>query len=175
MDTAHDVGDLSLADYDRALALVPIVCVDVLVWRADRYLLIVRADEYAAPCFALVGGRVRIDETIRAAIDRHVRTTTKLEPNHASYCPAHPTVVEQYLRTRTEGFGFDPRKHAIALTYVVESRGRARPSGEASELVWLPLHKDISIEEFAYQQGSAAQRALEALRDAVRERKSETS
>jgi ADP-ribose pyrophosphatase YjhB (NUDIX family) len=118
---------------------VPITCVDVLAWQVRagqrEFALISRLDDTGrAKRWNLIGGRVRLDETLASAMERHVVETLGPDVSWTFDDFASPPAVEQYLRTPTDGVAYDPRHHAIALSYTFEVTGEFAAGGEAFEV-----------------------------------------
>jgi ADP-ribose pyrophosphatase YjhB (NUDIX family) len=141
--SADWLGDEELAEARR---LVPIFCVDVLLWRRGsgslEFGLIERLDAYGEPTWNLIGGRVRRDEPIAEAIRRHIENAIEL-PGFEPPDPRRPDVLTEYLHrdapvASSGDVPFDPRQHAVAVGYLVEVRGDAdlRPGGEARDFRW---------------------------------------
>ena len=86
-----------------------------------------------------LGGRIQRGETIADAIRRHGRETLGIEP----YLPLNPQpdyVYEWFPPEIAPGdgtaFGDDPRKHAIGLSFVLETEVGARPANEALDFAY---------------------------------------
>lgn len=127
---------------------VPIVCVDVIPVRRDssgavaRVGLIRRRVPFAAGVmWCHVGGRVNLGEELVAAARRHLADALGPAAARAMASDAQPDHVMQFFREPQpvgSGHGWDPRKHAVALTYVVEvpDHVAACPGGEALSFTW---------------------------------------
>src|SRR5947209_3371603 len=98
---------LSADKWAEVQQLVPVLCVDVLPWAVTAdgpcILLISRVAEQGDPRWALVGGRVNLDETLQDAASRHLRTTLGDQITWSPPAVAHPATVGEYLRTRRTG------------------------------------------------------------------------
>lgn len=131
---------LPAAQWRQIEGLVPIVCVDVLPWRVRpdggrEFVLIERVDDTGENHrYNLVGGRVLVDETLGGALARHLTETLGPDASWTFDDVGFPPCVEQYLRTPHDGYGYDPRHHAIALSYTFEVTGELEAGGEASGL-----------------------------------------
>jgi ADP-ribose pyrophosphatase YjhB (NUDIX family) len=159
-------GWLSDEDYAHARALVPIACVDVLPWRQAGGVLeiglITRAGEHGQPAFALVGGRVRREETLAAAVARHVAETLGPEAALGDVDAMRPLGVFEYFPDGRGGL-VDTTKHAVAMTYAAPLSGRPRPAGEASAFDWFPADALPDASAFGYGHGEVVRRILPAL------------
>ena len=145
-------GFIPQPEYDRVRELVPIACVDLLPVQAGREgnecLLIRRSERGARDGWALIGGRIEIDESIGDAAARHLTETLGQSARIGGDVDwGTPDAVAEY--SRGDGTGqtgtFDPEQHSIALTYririeVPDSRSGEAPEahGEALEARWFP-------------------------------------
>jgi ADP-ribose pyrophosphatase YjhB (NUDIX family) len=136
-------GPLPYWRYRLLLGQLPIVCVDVLpVREADAGFevgLIERYDRERQLRWAMVGGGVHRGETVGDAIARHVRIT--LGAGARAELPdgeARPHAVGQYFPQPRAGYGHDPRKHAVALSYWARLSGPVAPRDEAVGFAWFP-------------------------------------
>jgi ADP-ribose pyrophosphatase YjhB (NUDIX family) len=161
LDPGHsEHGFLPAEAFDWVRRRVPLVCVDLLPWRRFEQglevLLIKRRQRSERTGWALVGGRIMLDETIAEAADRHLRETlgdgVRAEPRSFD----RPDEVAEYQR----GPGpigeatFDPSQHSVALNYCVEVDGEVDAGGEALDLRWyapvaLPGPDDIVFGQHA--------------------------
>ena len=145
MTSAHWLDD---ATWEAVRRAVPITCVDLLPLReagdGTEIALVQRATPFdAALRWCHVGGRVRRDETLRAALLRHLHETlagvevalpADPQPDHVMQW--FPDVVD---RARDGvAYGWDPRQHAVALCFAVELTGEPAPvpGGEALRFGW---------------------------------------
>ena len=132
----------------RAVQLrVPVPCVDVLPYRRsetgeDEVGLIFRKTPKLGRRWCLVGGRLLINESFRAAIVRQVREALGSAVRCDLALPAMPIFVAEYFSRRRKGAPFDPRQHAIGLTFLVGLRGQVEAMGEAEDFRWFEL-KDL--------------------------------
>jgi ADP-ribose pyrophosphatase YjhB (NUDIX family) len=137
---------------------MPIVCVDMIPVRQQGGLLqigsIVRAAGSQKGKIALIGGRVTYGEKLEAAIARHLEHD--LGVRSFSFWPgnsvAQPFHVQQYEHadSSTPPFGFDPTKHSIGLTYLVDLHDEPQAANEALSFQWLDL--DALPEKGAFNQ-----------------------
>jgi ADP-ribose pyrophosphatase YjhB (NUDIX family) len=153
-------GFLTEAELTEAQRLVPIFCVDVLLCRrrggSPAFGLIERLDGYGNPSWNLIGGRVRRDEPIAAAIRRHIEDSVVLS-GYELPDVRRPDVLTEYPHgdapAKSAGeVPFDPRQHAVSVGYLVEVSGNAKlsPGGEARDFRWfseadLPLARGVGF------------------------------
>jgi len=128
---------------------VPIVCVDIVPVRRDEHGTVTDVgfirrlspfDRRMVWCH--VGGRVQLTETLADALRRHLVETLGPAADVDLGADPQPDYVMQYLRD--EGpraglqAGWDPRKQAVGLTYVVDvpAEVAAVAGGEGTEFRW---------------------------------------
>src|SRR5689334_4261830 len=113
-------GWLSEEDWKQVQRSVPIVCADVLPVRRGRsgveVGLICRDTPHQGARWVTVGGRILLNEPVRKALDRQVRETLG-EAVRAKF-EHTPIAIVEYFSRRIRGEAFDPRQHAVGLTYV---------------------------------------------------------
>lgn len=139
---------------------VPIVCVDLLVFEDDeagvrRYGLIARHDTAGITGWNLIGGRIRLDETVAEAAVRHLHETlgSDVQVDPAVF-EAAPAAVGQYFPVERPGYPVDERQHAVALTYLAELAGAPIVGGgEALDFCWfteaqLPRRHEWGFRQF---------------------------
>jgi ADP-ribose pyrophosphatase YjhB (NUDIX family) len=160
-------GCLSEEDYALVRASVPLPCVDLLPWRSAaggvEVGLITRLTERGEPGYALVGGRVRHDETLAAALNRHVTETLGDGVAIGAVDTSLPLGVYEYFPDGRNGL-VDPTKHAIALTYAAPLSGSPRPGGEASAFDWFPADALPPENAFGFGHGHVVRGVLSRLR-----------
>ncbi len=154
--------------YKQITDAFPVICVDVVPVDIKHGLIgtITRATGRDANKLALVGGRIRKNETISQAILRHIQTDLGL--NNFSFLPTNsedaPFLVQQYGHgnAKTEKFEcYDPTKHSIGLTYIIEIKETPEPKHEASEFHWLGIN-DIP-KDTAFNQGVVMKKILKSI------------
>ncbi len=139
-----DRGLLDDATWRLCQASVPILCVDVVPLRLDARGAIVAIGLIRRPTaiaaegerWMTIGGRLRRGERIADAIEREVREA--LGPAARVDVPAVPVpaaLAEYMPGTRDDG-PFDPRQHAVGLTYAIAVEGEIRVGGEATDFRW---------------------------------------
>ncbi len=147
-------------EYDAIQSRVPIVCVDLLPLDApaEAVGLIRRKTYEEQEGWCLIGGGVRKNEKLEAAIARHVRSSLG-DRFHYELPSSQPLFVAEYFPDRSVGALQDPRKHAVALSYAAVSCGEAKAQGEALEFRWFRRHelKDIS---FGFGQGAVVEKLV---------------
>jgi ADP-ribose pyrophosphatase YjhB (NUDIX family) len=164
--------------YAMVRRCMPIACVDVLPYEIDDrgdvwiYPIVRDGEDGRRKGLALVGGRVRHGEDLLEAIGRHVHTT--FGP-HVTWTPpdvSRPEVVAQYFPQQRPDAGFDPRQHAIALSYPLEIHGSlGLPAGsEAHDIVPFLLPDRPGRRDVVFQQGHVVDALIAAVEDAVARR-----
>ena len=138
---------ISDEQYKLVTDSVPMVCVDVIPVRQRPHGwqigIITRATGAEVGKYALLGGRVYHNELLDDAIARHIKTGWNL--SSYSLWPGnsieHPFYIQQYLHDSAARLplGFDPSKHSVAMTYLIELTGEPQPSNEARAFHWITL------------------------------------
>jgi ADP-ribose pyrophosphatase YjhB (NUDIX family) len=144
------------AIYARIQELVPIACIDALPYRRSingyEVCLIRRAVPAGGLGWTLIGGGVYRGETLGEALARHLRGTLGPDVRWDDPDYDRPDAVGQYFPAR-QGFPVDPRKHAIALTYLVEMTGQPVAEGEAEDFGWFDPRALPQSTEVGFGQG----------------------
>lgn len=157
---------LPAEDYEFIKASVPVLCVDILLSpKGDpRQVALVRRTTYQGDVgWCLVGGRVLRNEHLPAAVERHVAAT--LGPAvWVDRSTLELGAVIEYFTEPDLGEFYDPRKHAVALTYAAscECTGQPEALGEALEFGWFKIDQ-LSVVNFGFGQGEAVARVLKKL------------
>ena len=151
------------AEYALIRGSVPILCVDVLLSPKDdprQVGLIHRATYDGGNGWCLVGGSVLRNEHLSDAVERHVLATlgTGVKVDHPTL--ELRTVIEYFTERGTGNF-YDPRKHAVALTYSAscECEGEPEALGEAFEFRWFKIG-ELSEVNFGLGQGDVVAQVL---------------
>jgi ADP-ribose pyrophosphatase YjhB (NUDIX family) len=151
------------AEYDHILARVPIVCVDLVLLSADqppRIGLIERETYQGGRGWCLVGGAVLRNESLTEAVRRHLCATLG---NDVRLNPATLDLVDiiEYFTEPGLGEFYDPRKHAVSLTYAGRCNGKIWivESGEASGFAWFN-QEELDNLEFGFNQGTIVKHYL---------------
>jgi ADP-ribose pyrophosphatase YjhB (NUDIX family) len=153
-------------DYELIKANVPILCVDVLLSPSDnpqQVALIRRATYEGGDGWCLVGGRVLRNEHLSAAVERHVAATLGAVVQVDRSTLELGAVIEYFTEPGIGDF-YDPRKHAVALTYSAscECTGEPEALGEAFEFGWFKIDQ-LSEVNFGFGQGDVVARVLKKL------------
>ena len=134
------------ATWEAVQGTVPITCVDLLPFRNDgaEVALVLRSTPFGpAPRWCHMGGRVRHGETLRDALLRHLHETVSgaevvlpADPQPDYVMQWFPDVVDP--ERDGVAYGWDPRRHAVALCFAVELTGTPEPvpDGEALRFGW---------------------------------------
>jgi ADP-ribose pyrophosphatase YjhB (NUDIX family) len=151
--------------YEFIKASVPIVCVDVLLSPHDdpkRIGLIRRATYNDGFGWCLIGGAVLRNEPLFDAVDRHVQATLGGNMRVVRSTMRLGAVIE-YFSEKGLGDFYDPRKHAVALTYTAacEFDGKPEATGEAIDFRWFSID-DLPGIDFGFGQGEAVSRVLKS-------------
>ena len=147
-------------DWNRIQRLLPIVVVDLALLSREnppKAGLIQRETPHQGIRWNLIGGRIEYGETLDDAVLRQVRLT--LGENITIDAPdaSRPHYVAQYAPIQRPQFSFDPRKHAVGLTYAVTAHGDARPDGEALSFSWFELQSLPPRDQWGFQQDRVAE------------------
>ncbi|MDP2874116.1 MAG: DUF4916 domain-containing protein [bacterium] len=160
-------GLVKLPIYEMGVEILPVVCADVIPVKKDGGLIkvgvILRATGPESGKLAVIGGRVRRDQKISDAISKHLKTDLAISQwtFHPDNSEEHPFYVQQYFQrsNSNDKFGYDPTKHAIAMTYLIEIEGEPKPKNEANSFVWVT---EAEIPEVtAYNHGQVMKQAFE--------------
>lgn len=162
--------DLSNETYQLVTQSVPIVCVDLIPVRENgggwQIGIITRATGPEAGKPALIGGRILHQELVQDAIARHLKSDTKVTDFQlfANSEASQPFYVQQYLHQSEAKppLGYDPTKHSIALTYLVDLLEEPKPSNEASDFRWITF--DQLPKSAGYNQHLMMNKAFQFLR-----------
>ncbi|MBU6146761.1 MAG: DUF4916 domain-containing protein [Actinomycetales bacterium] len=142
-EVAVEPGWLTEDELASARDRVPILYVEAVPVRVgedgsvEQVGLLLRALPDGTISRALVAGRVRHGERLRAALIRHIERD--LGPLALPRLPVSPTpfaVVEYFPDPTVTGF-HDPRQHAVSLAYVVPMAGECEPTSAALDLAWV--------------------------------------
>jgi ADP-ribose pyrophosphatase YjhB (NUDIX family) len=154
--TDHPAGWLDEATWALVQRQVPITCVDLVPMRGGSGAvpledgpLEVGLIERESP-FGLrwcqIGGRLRLGETLRAGLLRHVEHTLSGVSVELPPDPQPDYVMQWFIEPIPPerdgvGYGFDPRQHAVALCFAAELNGEptAVEGGEAVRFGWFTV------------------------------------
>jgi ADP-ribose pyrophosphatase YjhB (NUDIX family) len=155
-------------EYRAITSRVPILCVDVMPVTqvpSPAIGLILRETYAGGRGWCLVGGAVLHNEPLSEAIHRHVSSTLGGEASVRSSTLQFVDIVEYFSKPDIGEF-YDPRKHAVALTYCAELEGPVVPEGEAMEFRWFPIGQLPDGELFGFGQDRVVERLLRRLNGA---------
>lgn len=147
-ESEHWLGDEMWTAVQRA---VPIACVDVVAVRQDREGRRIGLIQRVTPfddriLWCQIGGRIQLGETVRDAVLRHLHEALSGVTADLPADP-QPSYVMQWfpapLPMDGVAHGLDPRRHAVALSFLVEVVGEPMPvpGGEAIAFAWLAPHE----------------------------------
>ena len=129
--------------------VVPIACVDLVPVRGkaedQRIGLIRRQTPFdGRSMWCQIGGRIRLDETVRAALLRHLHETLTGVTWDPPLDPQPDYVMQWFPVPPTDAparYGLDPRRHAVALSFRADLSGDPSivPGGEAMNFAWLTV------------------------------------
>jgi ADP-ribose pyrophosphatase YjhB (NUDIX family) len=109
----------------------------------------------------MVGGGVYRGETLAEAVGRQLRET--LGPGVSWEDPDYkrPDAIGEFFPDGRPGYGHDPRKHAIAPTWLVAIEGELVPDGdEAKALRWFPRDALPPDDEIGFGHAETIHRVL---------------
>ena len=166
---------LTTKDYELVTGSVPIVRIDVIPVIQEKNTIklgaIIRATGSESGKVALIGGRILKNESITEAIKRHLQKD--LNCINFSYCKynseSNPFLVQQYEHTASSPNKFecfDPTKHSIGLTYLIELQEKPIATSEARDFLWL-TEKDIN-DNFAFGQNFVFKQVINRLKNNYR-------
>lgn len=157
--------------YQLGVDILPIPCADVVLVKKfnNQYKIgvIIRATGSEAGKMAITGGRVKKDQRIIDAISRHLLEDLSIKNwkfvngnNEQS-----PFYLQQYFQNSESNneYGFDPSKHAIAMTYLIETDEDPFPKNEANKFLW--ISEDQIPKETAYNHGEVMRQAFNFLKN----------
>jgi 8-oxo-dGTP pyrophosphatase MutT (NUDIX family) len=100
--------------------------------------LILRDTPHQGRRWCLVGGRIRIDESVEAAARRHLAETFGEAVSKSARIDLGTPLTVRYLRTASSARPHDPRQDSIALTFRCWIDDPVSAHGEAYEFAWFP-------------------------------------
>lgn len=150
--SSDDPRWLDETEWAWAQAHLPVVCVDAVIaghgTKIEQIGLILRDTPHQGRRWCLIGGRVLLGETLAEAVGRHVRAS--LGPSTSFVADGlEPITVAEYFPAVGATLR-DPRKHAVAMTFVGRAAGPIDPRGEAIDFAWFPIK---SFESWRGQMG----------------------
>jgi ADP-ribose pyrophosphatase YjhB (NUDIX family) len=167
---AHKKGWLPDKDWTAIQRLVPIPCVDLLLTRrlpggGLDVGLILREAPLEGQRWCLVGGRVLLNESSREAIKRQIFETLGRGVRCILPRKPEPLLVAEYFSVKRPRSLFDPRQHAIALTFSVEVKGTMKAQGEALDFRWFDSQSLLPSASFGFGQKKVVQECIRRLLD----------
>lgn len=171
-------GLLKWSVYQLGVDILPIICADIIPVRRDGEIIkigvIQRATGPEAGKLAVTGGRVKRDQTIIDAISRHLNNDLSISDwkFYSGNNECSPFYVQQYFNeTEAKGnYGYDPTKHSVALTYLLQIGQEPKPKNEATEFIW--IEESEIPRTTAYNHGEVMRQAFRFIR---KTKKSSTS
>lgn len=152
-------------EWVRLQAVIPIAVVDVVPIAPDdvplRVGLIRRQTPHQGERWNLVGGRIRRGETVSEALRRQVAETLGGRASVDVADDIQPHYVAQYAPEIRPPFSYDPRKHAIGLTFALRIDGEIAPRGEAVGFEWFDAKALPPSTAWGFQQDRPAAECLE--------------
>jgi ADP-ribose pyrophosphatase YjhB (NUDIX family) len=132
------------AEWRKVQSCLPIACVDVLPFRREsggalEIGLIRRGTPHQGRRWCLIGGRLQFGETLAEAAGREIAEALGGGVGYSLLGDGQPFTVVQYLPVEGQGQYFDPRQHAVSLTYAAELSGTPSPQGEALDFRWFAV------------------------------------
>lgn len=146
----HKSGWLSAESILDARAQLPILYIEALPVRTDshgRVLqigLLLRAMPDGSISRSLVSGRVLHGELVRDALLRHLEKDLGAMALPVLPSSTVPIAVSEYFPDESVSGLYDPRQHAVALSYLVSVKGDCAPSQASLDLAWLTPSEAIS-------------------------------
>lgn len=169
MDVRDDNGLLRPPVYELATSWMPLVCVDLvpvkLTEAGPQIGVIERATGSQKGRLAILGGTVKKNERITAAIHRHLEESLGEQDfaYHQGNNEDRPFYVAQYAHQPDSDGLFDPSKQSMGLTYLVDINDPTVIRDEASAFHWIT--REEIPEVTAYNQGHIMTRAIDFLTD----------
>ena len=151
--------------------LIPITCVDILPLRLlggdyaslQSIGLIMRETPHQGQRWCLVGGRLHLNEGFQEAISREIREALGSDVQFKIDEGIQPDFVAEYFTFRKKHGGFDPRQHAIGLTFCIPIEGKIRPKGEAIAFEWFKPSRMPDPDQFGFNQDKVVSACLNRL------------
>jgi ADP-ribose pyrophosphatase YjhB (NUDIX family) len=149
---------------------VPIACVDVLPIKKGeagnfKVGLIYRDTPHQGRRWSLIGGRLFRNEPLRSAVIRQIREVLGKQARCILVQRVQPLFVAEYFSQPIKALLFDPRKHAIGLTFAVQVRGTFKPGGEALKFRWFNRQQLPDSGIFAFGQRKVVSECIRRLED----------
>jgi len=144
-------------EWRKVQRCLPIVCVDVLPIRRQateiqEIGLILRETPHQGRRWCLIGGRLQYNELLTEGVARELREALGDGFSYSLVGGDEPLTIAQYLPTLGKGELYDPRQHALGMTYAVEMSGSFDPRGEALDFAWFPVADLADMEGIGFGQ-----------------------
>ncbi|MGE5456986.1 MAG: DUF4916 domain-containing protein [Methanococcaceae archaeon] len=155
--------------YKEIQDLIPICCVDILPLRlsGDKKIniesvgLIFRDTPHQGKRWCLVGGRLGRNEKIIDAISRELYDALGKEIIFSLNENLQPNYVAEYFSIPRDKAAYDPRQHAIGLTFCIPVSGSVIPQREALDFNWFKISDLPSADEFGFDQNLIVKACLD--------------
>jgi len=163
----NEQGLVKDAVYEIGVDILPIACADIVLVNQNHQIgTIIRATGPEAGKLALTGGRIKRDQKVIDAISRHLKNDLNITnwKFYSGNSEQFPFFVQQYFQKSfaEKNYGYDPTKHAIALTFLVETSEEPKPKNEANKFQWI---SESEIPEItAYNHTVAMKQAFDFLK-----------
>ena len=129
--------------YSKIHALMPIACVDLVVWREGQVLVLKRKDEPLRGGWFVPGGRVLRDEHLSYACARIVRDEACLESGFPRFVGYDETMFD------TDPFHHGKGTHTVNLIFAVPGAdGRVKLSSRHSAYQWLEPYEIVRNSDY---------------------------
>lgn len=151
---------LNEQEYQLITKKTPIPTVNLVIVRQNancwEILLLVRKTGYAKGSWCIIGGRIRMDESLKQAIDRHARDLGVKVKIISPFESNFPCFIDD---RNTQ----DETKHPISMVYPARIvSGKVRNEGEEYRgFEWFPIDK---LPEIAYGQKLQIKKTIEKLK-----------
>lgn len=139
-------------EWHRVQKSLPITCVDVLPVQLRQGKvagvgLILRHTPHQGPRWCLIGGRLQYTELLTDAVYRELFETLGGKLKFKLLGLGAPDKVVQYLPEPDSTEYYDPRQHAISLTFIAEVSGELDPQGEALDFNWFTIDQVCKLDD----------------------------
>jgi len=166
-------GWLSDANWQFIQSTIPVPCVDVLFTKKvgskiSAIGLIYRDTPHEGTGWCLIGGRLLLNESFKAAIGRQLRETLGTKARCILPSTLEPLLVTEYFSLQRRRALFDPRKHAVSVVFSAQLRGAIKPRGEAFDFRWFDPNQLPSSNAFGFGQKKVVAECLRRLRETNR-------
>lgn len=157
--TTHNSYWMSEDEYKFVTKHTPIPTVNLVILRGNKkdleVLLLVRKTGYAKGKWCMIGGRVRISESLKQAIERHVKDLGVKVKIISPFGSNYPAFIDD---RDTQ----DKTKHPISMIFpVIIVSGKMRDEGEEyKSYKWFPINK---LPRIAYGQKQQIEKTIEKI------------